>query len=146
MRPIRSACLAILLLSASVACTSEPGAVGTTTKVTYLTSFSTFGRDAYAYVAQEKGFFTGAGLEVTINPGSGTVDVLKLVAGGRAHFGVADATGTMITLTKEKMPVIAVAAVLFGARRLPDAARSLGQSARILRSELRAARDEEEPS
>lgn len=111
MRPIRSACLAILLLSASVACTSEPGAARTTTKVTYLTSFSTFGRDAYAYVAQEKGFFTEAGLEVTINPGSGTVDVLKLVAGGRAHFGVADATGTMITLAKEKMPVIAVAAV-----------------------------------
>jgi sec-independent protein translocase protein TatA len=42
--------------------------------------------------------------------------------------------------------VIAVAVVLFGARRLPDAARSLGQSARILRSELRAGRDEEETS
>jgi sec-independent protein translocase protein TatA len=42
--------------------------------------------------------------------------------------------------------VIAVAAVLFGARRLPDAARSLGQSARILRAELRADRDEEKPS
>jgi NitT/TauT family transport system substrate-binding protein len=111
MRPIRSACLAILLLSASVACTGEPEATGTATKVTYLTSFNTFGRDAYAYVAQEKGFFTEAGLDVTINPGSGTVDVLKLVAGGRAHFGVADTTGTMITQAKEKMPVIGVAAV-----------------------------------
>lgn len=34
--------------------------------------------------------------------------------------------------------VIAVAVLLFGARRLPDAARSLGRSARILRAELGA--------
>ena len=33
--------------------------------------------------------------------------------------------------------VIAIAVLLFGARRLPDAARSLGRSARILRAELR---------
>jgi sec-independent protein translocase protein TatA len=35
--------------------------------------------------------------------------------------------------------VIAVAAVLFGAKRLPDVARSVGRSARILRAELGAA-------
>jgi sec-independent protein translocase protein TatA len=40
--------------------------------------------------------------------------------------------------------VILVLVVLFGARRLPDAARSLGRSARILKSELRA--DSETPS
>jgi sec-independent protein translocase protein TatA len=34
--------------------------------------------------------------------------------------------------------VIVVLVVLFGSRRLPDAARSLGRSARILKSELRA--------
>lgn len=34
--------------------------------------------------------------------------------------------------------VIGVAVLLFGARRLPDAARSLGRSARILKAELRA--------
>lgn len=33
--------------------------------------------------------------------------------------------------------VIAVIVVLFGAKRLPDAARSLGRSARILKSEVR---------
>jgi sec-independent protein translocase protein TatA len=32
--------------------------------------------------------------------------------------------------------VIAVAAVVFGSRRLPDAARSLGRSMRILKAEL----------
>jgi sec-independent protein translocase protein TatA len=34
--------------------------------------------------------------------------------------------------------VIIVLVVLFGARRLPDAARNLGRSARILKTELRA--------
>ena len=34
--------------------------------------------------------------------------------------------------------VIGVAVLLFGAKRLPDAARSLGRSARILKAELRA--------
>lgn len=38
--------------------------------------------------------------------------------------------------------VIIVLVVLFGARRLPDAARSIGRSARILKSELRATETE----
>ena len=33
--------------------------------------------------------------------------------------------------------VVVVAVLLFGSQRLPDAARSLGRSARILRAELR---------
>jgi sec-independent protein translocase protein TatA len=37
--------------------------------------------------------------------------------------------------------VVVVAALLFGSRRLPDAARSIGRSARILRAELRADTD-----
>lgn len=111
MRPVRSVVLAIFLTASFVACGNEPETTGDTTKVTYLTSFSTFGRDAYAYVAQEKGFFSDAGLDVTINPGSGTGDVLKLVAGGRADFGVADFTGMMITLAEQEFPVTAVAAV-----------------------------------
>ena len=89
--------------------TEPSGAPGD--KVGYLTSFSTFGRDAYAYVAQDKGFFTDAGLDVTITPGTGTVDVLKLVGGGRADFGTADFTATTITVAKEKLPVTVVAAV-----------------------------------
>lgn len=111
MRPIRSFFLTLPLLLTVVACGSEPAAPGDATKVDYLTSFSTFGRDAYAYVAKEKGFFAEADLDVVINAGSGTVDVLKLVASGRAQFGIADFTGTAITMAKEKLPVIAVAAI-----------------------------------
>ena len=78
------------------------------TKVSYLTSFNTFGREAYAYVALEKGYFKDAGFDVTINPGSGTVDVMKLVAGGQADYGIGDFTATVITLGKQKLPVTTV--------------------------------------
>ncbi len=42
--------------------------------------------------------------------------------------------------------VIGVAVLLFGAKRLPEAARSLGRSARILKAELRTAEDPAAPS
>ena len=41
--------------------------------------------------------------------------------------------------------VAAVFVVLFGAKRLPDAARSLGRSARILKSELKEAATDHSP-
>lgn len=78
--------------------------------VTYLTSFSTFGRDAYAYVAQEKGFFDEVNLDVTIEPGTGSVDVMKLVAGGQADFGAADMSAVVATVANEQLPVTAVGA------------------------------------
>jgi NitT/TauT family transport system substrate-binding protein len=77
-------------------------------KVSYLTSFKTFGREAYAYVALEKGYFKDAGFDVTITPGSGTVDVMKLVAGGQADYGIGDFTALVITLAKQKLPVTTV--------------------------------------
>ncbi|MFC0625257.1 ABC transporter substrate-binding protein [Kribbella deserti] len=77
-------------------------------KVSYLTSFGTFGREAYAYVALEKGYFRAAGLDVTITPGSGTVDVMKLVAGGQADYGVGDFTAFLITSSKQHLPVTTV--------------------------------------
>jgi sec-independent protein translocase protein TatA len=42
--------------------------------------------------------------------------------------------------------LVAIMAVLFGAKRLPDSARSIGQSLRIFRSEMDAARTTPEPS
>ncbi|MFI6155281.1 Sec-independent protein translocase subunit TatA [Kitasatospora sp. NPDC051170] len=42
--------------------------------------------------------------------------------------------------------VVIFAIVLFGAKRLPDVARSLGQSLRILRSEAKAMKTDGEPA
>ncbi|MFE4196991.1 ABC transporter substrate-binding protein [Paenarthrobacter sp. NPDC056912] len=80
-------------------------------KVTYLTGFNTFGRDAYAFVATEKGYFREAGFDVTIQPGTGTVDVLKLVASGRADYGVGDFQAGVLTIANENLPVKAVTAI-----------------------------------
>jgi NitT/TauT family transport system substrate-binding protein len=108
-KAVSAVLLAIMLVV--TACGGSPEPAAGNVEINYLTSFSTFGRDAYVYVAKEKGYFDSAGLDVTITPGTGSVDVLKLVAGGRADFGVADFTATAITLAKEELPVTAIAAV-----------------------------------
>ena len=79
--------------------------------VTYLTSFNTFGRDAYAFVALEKGYFEEAGFNVEIQPGTGTVDVLKLVASGQADFGVGDFQAAALTIANEGFPVRIVSVI-----------------------------------
>jgi NitT/TauT family transport system substrate-binding protein len=111
MRLRRSAAALVVALGLVVSgCSgSDPGSDDSAgEKVSYLTSFNTFGREAYAYVALEKGYFRDAGFDVTITPGSGTVDVMKLVAGGQADYGVGDFTAFMITSGKERLPVTAV--------------------------------------
>ncbi|GAB3143047.1 ABC transporter substrate-binding protein [Micromonospora sonneratiae] len=106
------AALAATALAVTAAgCTSEPEEPSNATAVTYLTSFGTFGRDAYAYVALEKGFFEEAGFKVTIKPGTGTVDVMKLIASGQADYGTGDLAGVITTQANENFPVRAVAAV-----------------------------------
>jgi NitT/TauT family transport system substrate-binding protein len=109
---MRKVVAAVLVVLAVAACGTPPPRDNTGfSKINYLTSFSTFGRDAYVYIALEKGFFDAEAIEVTITPGTGSVDVLKLVAGNRADFGIADFTATAITVAKEKLPVTAVAAI-----------------------------------
>jgi len=65
-------------------------------KVTYLTSFGNFGRDSYAWVAKEKGFFKDAGFDVDIKPGAGTGDNIKTIVGGQADFTPIDLTGGLL--------------------------------------------------
>ncbi|WP_230859386.1 ABC transporter substrate-binding protein [Actinoplanes aureus] len=65
-------------------------------KITYLTAFGAVGRDAFAWVAQEKGYFRDAGLDVTIRLGAATGENLKVLAAGQAQFANLDLTGTWI--------------------------------------------------
>ncbi|QKW36863.1 ABC transporter substrate-binding protein [Actinomadura sp. NAK00032] len=101
----------VVLMAAACGGGGDGEGGGSTDTVHYLTSFNTFGRDAFAYVAEEKGYFEEAGLDVDIKPGSGTVDVMKLLAGGRADFGAGDFTTALITIAKQKLPVTAVGMV-----------------------------------
>nr|WP_245908631.1 ABC transporter substrate-binding protein [Pseudosporangium ferrugineum] len=65
-------------------------------KVTYLTSFGNFGRDGYAYVAKEKGYFREAGFDVDIKPGNGSGENVKAIVGGQAQFTPIDLTGGLL--------------------------------------------------
>ncbi len=94
--------------------TDEPkGGEGTALEqVTYLTSFGNFGRDSYAWVAKEKGFFRDAGFDVEIKPGQGTGAVIQTIVGGQAHFGPIDLTGGLLQLGNgQAKDFVAVAAI-----------------------------------
>jgi NitT/TauT family transport system substrate-binding protein len=85
---------------------------GAVEKVTYLTSFGNFGRDSYAWVAKEKGFFREAGFDVEIKPGQGTGSVIQTVVGGQAQFGPIDLTGGLLQLGNgQAKDFVAVAAI-----------------------------------
>lgn len=95
----------LLAACAGPAAPSGPASSQPATKITYLTSFGQFGRDSYAYVAKEKGYFAAEGLDVEIKAGSGTVEVAKLVASGQADFGAGDFPTAVITIANEGLPI-----------------------------------------
>jgi NitT/TauT family transport system substrate-binding protein len=69
---------------------------GATEKVTYFTTFGNAGRDAFAFVAQEKGYFKEAGLEVDIQLGQATGENVKALVSGKAQFANLDLIGAWI--------------------------------------------------
>lgn len=79
---------------------NNSGSNGELVKVTYLTSFANFGRDAYGWVALEKGFFRDAGFDVTIQKGQGTGGNIKSIIAGQADYTPIDLTGGLITMGK----------------------------------------------
>ncbi len=110
MRRACSAILAVTLLLAGCGDNETPARSGD--KVTYLTAFGAVGRDAFAWVAQEKGYFRDAGIDVTIQLGAATGENLKVLAAGRAQFANLDLTGTWILAGKGQYPdVRAIAAI-----------------------------------
>src|SRR5262245_48073606 len=65
-------------------------------KVGSVTGFGTFGREAYAWVAKDKGYFAENGIEVTIVPGSAGETNLNLLRAGKADFAVIDYSGAVV--------------------------------------------------
>lgn len=105
MRPLRpsprqhlAACLAALVLATS-GCGSDdptsPAPASATEKVTYLTGFGATGREGYAWVAVEKGFFREAGIDVDIQLGAAGDKNLASVAASEAQFAVIDYAGAV---------------------------------------------------
>src|SRR5918995_5963792 len=87
---MRRLALTILAAASGLALASVPAGARTDVRaadsIDYATSFGNFGRDAYVYVAIEKGYFRQANLDVSVTSGPGSVDNMKFVAAGRlAH-------------------------------------------------------------
>jgi len=108
LRAIALVALAATVMSAA-ACSSDSkttpapaGAAKTPDKVTYITAFGAVGRDAFAWVAQDKGFFKDANLDVTIQLGAAVDSNLTALAAGQAQFAAVDLTGATIQAGKKK--------------------------------------------
>jgi NitT/TauT family transport system substrate-binding protein len=65
--------------SVAAACTGSRDDDGPPTKVTLLTSYGVRGRDAYAYVARERGYLRAAGFDVSIEAGAGLAASLRRI-------------------------------------------------------------------
>ncbi|MEV6304437.1 ABC transporter substrate-binding protein [Actinoplanes sp. NPDC051861] len=112
MKRIYAIALSLVLLISACGDSSPEGGPEQKDKVTYLTAFGAVGRDAFAWVAQEKGYFADAGIDVTIQLGAATGENLKVLAAGKAQFGHLDLTGTWITEGKgQNLDMRAFAAV-----------------------------------
>ncbi len=96
---------------ATVGGASGGAAKRTLTSITYSTSFGNFGRDAYAWVALEKGYFRDAGFDVKIVPGAGSVAVAQSIAAGPVDFGPADVAAVALARAESGVPVKVVALI-----------------------------------
>jgi NitT/TauT family transport system substrate-binding protein len=85
--------------------------VRTADSIDYATSFGNFGRDAYVYVAIEKGYFREADLDVSVTSGPGSVDNMKFVAAGRLDYAPVDVGALVVTRANENVPVKVVSVV-----------------------------------
>lgn len=95
-RAALAAATSVLLAAGAAGCGGSPSSSVATGKVTYVTAYGFVGRDAFAWVAQDKGYFRQAHLSVTIQPGAATSTNLKLLSSGQAQFAALDLTGAMI--------------------------------------------------
>jgi NitT/TauT family transport system substrate-binding protein len=76
------------------------------------------------YVAQDKGYYKAAGLDVNIQPGGPDFPAVQMVAGGNEQFGVTGADQILIARSKG-VPVVAIAVIY---RRNPFVLFSLSKS------------------
>ncbi|WP_033280769.1 ABC transporter substrate-binding protein [Streptomyces sp. NRRL F-525] len=92
-------CTAVTLLAAA-ACDSNSSSKSPSSAkdhLTYVTAFGAAGRDAFAWVAEQKGYFRQAGIDVKIELGKAAGENLKALASGNAQFTSLDFTGAMIS-------------------------------------------------
>jgi NitT/TauT family transport system substrate-binding protein len=95
-----------LIASTILLCPSASRALD---KVTFVTGFGFFGRDAFFFEALDRGYYRDAGLEVKIVRGQGSMDAIRQIGAGNAMFGVADAASVILARANDQIPVKLVA-------------------------------------
>jgi NitT/TauT family transport system substrate-binding protein len=101
------AAIAAMLVSGCTGETDEPENpdIGPPDAVTYFTGFGLFGREAPVHIAIEKGYFEEENIEVTVEPGGGTIVNTNAVVEGTADFALVDLTGALLAYGQEAVPV-----------------------------------------
>ena len=100
-----------LLATAALVGTLPAQSASAADSVTLITDFGYNGRHSYFFVAQDKGFYKEAGIDVKFVGGKGSVDTIKQVAAGNANFGFADAGSLVLSRANDNIPVKMVAVV-----------------------------------
>ncbi|HEY1370900.1 MAG TPA: ABC transporter substrate-binding protein [Candidatus Binatia bacterium] len=100
---MKSRLTACLFAFALLAVAPSPGAAAEKAAMTPATiklDFILGGKHAPWFVAAEKGFYAKRGLNVNIQPGTGSADTIKAIAAGLADFGYADLTTTIVARSR----------------------------------------------
>src|SRR6478736_2437910 len=103
--------LAVLAVVASLSFSPAYLTAGEKTKETPITvrlDFLIGGNHAPWYVASEKGFYAKRGLNVTIQPGTGSADTIRTIASGGADVGFANVS-TAIVGRSRATPIVTLA-------------------------------------
>ncbi|GAA5195701.1 ABC transporter substrate-binding protein [Rugosimonospora acidiphila] len=69
-------------------------------KVTYITGLGDYGREAYAWYGQAKGYFKAEGIDLTIEPGKAGALNLQEIESGKAQFAAIDYSGAIVDYGK----------------------------------------------
>lgn len=109
MKKVNVLVVMVVLLSLILSACSAKTDTGELTKVTVIRDWPTFWTWQMGMeVAQAKGFFEAGGLDVVLEFPPQPSDVVKLVATGKAQFGIAN-TSDLINATNAGLEVIGVA-------------------------------------
>src|SRR5207253_1899539 len=97
MRRMRLKAAALTIAILLGACSSpESTAAKAPDKITYATGFGAVGRDAFIWVARDRGFFRDAGIDIDIQKGAGNVPNLTMLKSNRAQFAAMDFSGAEV--------------------------------------------------
>ena len=99
MRRFVLAVAALLLMPSLTPALAQSG-TGKLKKITVLANYTFHGRHSPFFVAVEKGYLKEAGFDADIQPATGSGFVISAIEGGKADYGLADASTTVQAIAK----------------------------------------------